>query len=69
MAKKELTEKQKREKKLAKLSVAYTLADNELHIAGKPINEQIHILVNANPDIYLKNNGYDYVYSKDKPFP
>jgi len=51
MAKKELTEKQKREKKLAKLSVAYTLADNELHIAGKPINEQIHILVNACSDI------------------
>lgn len=51
MAKKELTEEQKREKKLAKLSIAYTAADNELHIAGKPVDEQVHILVNACSEI------------------
>ena len=51
MAKKELTEEQKREKKLAKLAASYTKADNELHIAGKPINEQVHILVMACSDI------------------
>ena len=45
MAKKQLTEEEKREKKLQKLAVIYGQVDDELHIAGKPINEQIHILV------------------------
>ena len=45
MAKKQLTEEEKREKKLQKLAVIYGQVDEELHIAGKPINEQIHILV------------------------
>jgi hypothetical protein len=45
MAKKQLTEEEKSEKKLQKLAVIYGQVDGELHIAGKPINEQIHILV------------------------
>ena len=51
MVKKQLTEEQKKEKKLAKLAASYDIADNELHIAGKPINEQIHILVMTCSDI------------------
>lgn len=47
MAKKQLTQKEKDERKLAKLSISYTFADAELHLSGKSINEQIHILVNA----------------------
>lgn len=45
MAKKQLTEEEKKEKKLQKLAVIYGQVDEELHISGKPINEQVHILV------------------------
>ena len=47
MAKKQLTEEQKKEKKLQKLASVYSEADGELNIAGKPINEQVHILVDT----------------------
>lgn len=45
MAKKQLTAEEKKEKRLQKLAVIYGQVDEELHIAGKPINEQVHILV------------------------
>lgn len=51
MARKNLTEKEKKEKKLEKLSFKYSMVDGELHISGNPINEQIHTLVNACLDI------------------
>ena len=47
MAKAELTNEQKKERKLQKLSRDYTDVDNMLHISGKPVNEQIHDMVNA----------------------
>lgn len=45
MAKKQLTAEEKKEKRLQKLAVIYGQVDEELHIAGKPINEQVHMLV------------------------
>ena len=45
MGKKQLTEDEKREKKLQKLAIIYGQVDSELHIAGKSVNEQIHVLV------------------------
>ena len=45
MAKKQLTAEEKKEKRLQKLAVIYGQVDEELHIAGKPIHEQVHILV------------------------
>ena len=45
MAKKQLTAEEKKEKRLQKLAVIYGQVDEELHISGKPINEQVHILV------------------------
>jgi len=45
MAKKQLTAEEKKEKRLQKLAIIYGQVDEELHIAGKPINEQVHILV------------------------
>ena len=45
MAKKQLTEEEKKEKRLQKLAIVYGQVDSELHISGKPINEQVHILV------------------------
>ena len=47
MAKRQLTEEQKKEKKLQKLASVYSEADGELNIAGKSINEQVHILVDT----------------------
>ena len=46
MAKKQLTPEEKREKRLQKLAVIYDEVDKELHIAGRPVIEQVHILVN-----------------------
>ena len=45
MAKKQLTAEEKKEKRLQKLAIIYGQVDEELHIAGKPINEQVHMLV------------------------
>lgn len=45
MAKKQLTAEEKKEKRLQKLAIIYGQVDDELHISGKPINEQIHMLV------------------------
>ena len=45
MAKKQLTAEEKKEKRLQKLAIIYGQVDEELHISGKPINEQVHILV------------------------
>lgn len=45
MAKKQLTAEEKKEKRLQKLAIIYGQVDDELHISGKPINEQVHILV------------------------
>jgi len=47
MAKKNLTEEQKKEKKLQKLSVIYNQVNEELNLSGKTVNEQIHMMVNA----------------------
>lgn len=47
MAKKQLTEEQKKEKKLQKLSSVYSDADAILGLSGKPVIEQVHILVDA----------------------
>ena len=46
MAKKQLTAEEKKEKRLQKLAIIYGQVDDELHISGKPINEQVHMLVN-----------------------
>ncbi len=46
MAKKQLTVKEKKERKLQKLMKVYDNVNDELHISGKSVNEQIHILVN-----------------------
>lgn len=46
MAKKQLTAEEKKEKRLQKLAIIYGQVDEELHISGKPINEQVHMLVN-----------------------
>lgn len=45
MAKKQLTAEEKKEKRLQKLAIIYGQVDDELHISGKPINEQVHMLV------------------------
>lgn len=45
MAKKQLTAEEKKEKRLQKLAIIYEQVDDELHISGKPINEQVHMLV------------------------
>jgi hypothetical protein len=45
MGKKQLTVEEKNERKLQKLIKVYDDVNDELHISGKPVNEQIHILV------------------------
>lgn len=45
MGKKQLTAEEKKEKRLQKLAIIYGQVDDELHISGKPINEQVHMLV------------------------
>ena len=45
MAKKQLTEEEKKEKRLQKLAIIYGQVDDELHISGHPVNEQVHALV------------------------
>lgn len=49
--KKQLTEEQKKEKKLQKLAIYYSKADEELDLAGKDIEVQVHNLVTACLDI------------------
>ena len=48
---KQMTEEQKREKKLQKLYIYYAKADSELGLSGKDINIQVQNLVTACLDI------------------
>ena len=41
----EYLDEEKKEKRLQKLAIIYGQVDDELHISGKPINEQVHMLV------------------------
>jgi hypothetical protein len=47
MGKKQLTEAEKKEKKLQKLAIIYGQVDNEIGISGHPVEEQVRMLVKA----------------------
>lgn len=51
MAKKQLSEKEKKEKKLQKLYHKYLEVDGELNLSGKPVDKQVRTLVGACMDI------------------